>query len=83
MGITTPRATILKDALEHRHVQKTPTRALLTVDETMAMLRVSKWTLYRLMQRNELKSVKIGKKRLFQETDLLTFVEQHKVEALV
>jgi excisionase family DNA binding protein len=37
--------------------------ALLTVAEACASLRISRWTFYRLVQRGELKTVKIGSAR--------------------
>lgn len=82
MEIVTPRATVLKEALEQKQLSRaSATTALLTVEEAIALLRISKWTLYRYIQRNELRSVKFGKRRLFREPDLLAFIESHQVEA--
>ncbi|MBE3010872.1 helix-turn-helix domain-containing protein [Microbispora sp. NEAU-D428] len=36
---------------------------LLTVDEAAARLRVSRWTLYNLIRSNELRTVKIRRRR--------------------
>lgn len=82
MGYLKPRATALQQALEEPDLPATHTKALLTVGEAISVLRISKWTLYGYIQRNELPSVKLGKRRLFRESDLLAFIEQHKVEAL-
>jgi excisionase family DNA binding protein len=80
MGYLKPQAAVLREALERRESKAPAAKALLTVDEATAMLRISKWTLYRFIQRNELKSVKFGKRRLFREPDLLAFIEQHQAE---
>ena len=39
-------------------------RILLTVPEACAVLRVSRWMLYRLIQTRQLNTVKIGRRRL-------------------
>jgi excisionase family DNA binding protein len=38
--------------------------AVLTVDEAAERLRVSRWTLYNLIRSNQLRTVKIGRRRL-------------------
>jgi excisionase family DNA binding protein len=37
---------------------------LLTVDEAAEHLRVSRWTVYNLIRSNQLRTVKIGRRRL-------------------
>jgi len=37
---------------------------LLTVDEAAARLRVSRWTIYNLIRTSQLRTVKIGRRRL-------------------
>jgi excisionase family DNA binding protein len=37
---------------------------LLTVDEAADQLRVSRWTVYNLIRSNQLRTVKIGRRRL-------------------
>jgi excisionase family DNA binding protein len=82
MGHLKPRATVLREALEKKRQAEVPiAKALLTVDEAVAMLRISKWTLYKYIQRNELPSIKFGKRRFFREPDLLAFIERHQAEA--
>ncbi|MGP3961908.1 helix-turn-helix domain-containing protein [Nonomuraea sp. 3N208] len=39
---------------------------VLTVDEAAARLRVSRWTLYTLIRSNQLRSFKIGRRRLIE-----------------
>jgi excisionase family DNA binding protein len=38
--------------------------ALLTVDEAAAQLRVSRWTVYNLIRSGQLRTIKIGRRRL-------------------
>lgn len=40
------------------------TEIVLTVDEAAERLRVSRWTLYNLIRSNQLRTVKIGRRRL-------------------
>jgi len=37
---------------------------LLTVDEAAARLRVSRWTIYNLIRTSQLRTIKIGRRRL-------------------
>lgn len=37
---------------------------VLTVDEAAALLRVSRWTVYQLIHSNQLRTLKIGRRRL-------------------
>ncbi|GAA3952630.1 hypothetical protein GCM10023085_38920 [Actinomadura viridis] len=43
---------------------------VLTVDEAAERLRVSRWTLYNLMRSNQLRTIKIGRRRLVPVTAL-------------
>jgi excisionase family DNA binding protein len=81
MGIIQPRATVLREALEQKKQQPQPhdEKALLTVYETLAMLRFSRNKLYEYVRRNELPSVQFGRRRLFRRSDVLAFIEQHQV----
>jgi excisionase family DNA binding protein len=51
---------------------------LLTIKETCEALRISRSTLHHLVENGELKPVKIGKKVLFDEKDLIKFLERSK-----
>jgi excisionase family DNA binding protein len=53
-------------------------KKLFTVRETCAYLRISPPTLYRMLVRDELIPVKIGKHTLFDKKDLDTFIEGSK-----
>jgi excisionase family DNA binding protein len=48
---------------------------LLTVAEACAELRISRWTLYRLIQTRRLATIKIGSRRLVPLIDLQTLIE--------
>jgi len=51
---------------------------LITVIEAMGILRISRPTLYRLINEGELKPVKIGKRTLFEEKELQRFIKTLK-----
>jgi len=54
------------------------TSRLLTVKETCLYLRISPPTLYRMIDRKELVPVKIGKRTLFDRTDLDKYIDAAK-----
>jgi excisionase family DNA binding protein len=51
---------------------------LLTVEDVMDILRISRPTLYRLLKSGSLIPVRIGKRTLFDPTDIRSFVEASK-----
>lgn len=53
-----------------------PKRELLTVPEACASLRISRWTFYRLLQRRELETVKIGSARRVPVAAIRNFVDE-------
>ena len=50
--------------------------SLFTVDEAAARLRVSRWTVYNLIRSNQLRTVKIGRRRLVPPAALGECVDQ-------
>jgi excisionase family DNA binding protein len=48
---------------------------LLTVDEAAEYLRVSRWTVYNLIRSNQLRTIKIGRRRLIAIAALVECVE--------
>jgi excisionase family DNA binding protein len=48
---------------------------LLTVDETLKVLRITRSTLYRHMKSRLLTPVKLGNRTLFREKDIERFIE--------
>ncbi|GAA2156445.1 helix-turn-helix domain-containing protein [Actinomadura napierensis] len=57
------------------------TDLVLTVDEAAERLRVSRWTLYNLIRSNQLRTVKIGRRRLVPVNALIEYVDQLTEEA--
>ncbi len=53
---------------------------VLTVDEAAERLRVSRWTLYNLIRSNQLRTVKIGRRRLVPVDALAECIEQFMEE---
>jgi excisionase family DNA binding protein len=72
----TPTNSAGKPALDNHDPSTLPSNAMLTVRETCAYLRISKWTLYRLIASGQIKSVKLGSRRLFRRDTLLKVIEQ-------
>lgn len=56
-------------------------RILLTVDEAADKLRISRWTLNRLVQERQLASVTIGTRRLIPLDDITRFVDANRVRS--
>jgi excisionase family DNA binding protein len=54
---------------------------LLTVGEACQQLRISRWSLYRLIQRRQLKTIKIGNRRLIAVAAVNHLIEQLQEEA--
>jgi excisionase family DNA binding protein len=48
---------------------------LLTIDEAADRLRVSRWSVYNLIRANQLRTVKIGRRRLVTEAALAQCIE--------
>ena len=49
---------------------------VLTVDEAAERLRVSRWTLYNLIRSNQLRTVKIGRRRLIPVAALADYLAE-------
>jgi len=52
---------------------------LLTLSETIEFLGISKQTLYRMMERGEVKGVRVGRQWRFRKADLATYLERGPV----
>jgi excisionase family DNA binding protein len=53
---------------------------LLTIEETRTVLRISRWSLYQLINRNRLKTIRIGQRRLIAADDLREFLDELRRE---
>ncbi len=49
---------------------------LLTIEEARAVLRISRWSLYQLINRRRLKTIRIGQRRLVAADDLHALIEE-------
>src|SRR5579859_1471315 len=63
--------------MENPDVQQAPlTEELLSLDEAIRFLDTSKSTLYRLLNQEDIKGVKVGKQWRFRKADLETYLER-------
>ena len=53
---------------------------LLTLNEAAQVLRISRWTMYQLINKNRLKTVRINERRLVTTQDLRQFIEDLRDE---
>lgn len=79
MGYMVPKSSILRTALEKPATQD-PGNLLLTIPEACNQLRVSKWSLYRLLNENKLKSLRIRGRRLIPRAELDNFISSQLAE---
>jgi excisionase family DNA binding protein len=57
-------------------------RPLLNIDEACDILRVSRWTLYRLINERRLETIKIGSRRLVPVQALQDLIERLREEPI-
>lgn len=55
--------------------------SLYTIAEVAEILRLSKWTVYRLVERRELAHVKFGRRVLFTKRGIQEFIESCELKA--
>lgn len=51
---------------------------MLTINEVIKILKISRSTLYRYMERGTIKHYKFGKSVRFKKSDIKRFIEEHK-----
>jgi excisionase family DNA binding protein len=73
------RAAVLPAAQDSSEAM--PSQLLLTVREAAAVLRISHWTLYRLIQQRQLQTITIGRRRLVPRDAIENFLAQLRQEA--
>jgi excisionase family DNA binding protein len=49
---------------------------LLTIDEARGVLRISRWSIYQLINRGRLKTVRLGRRRLVAADDLRGLLDE-------
>ena len=54
---------------------ETENKKLLSIEQVCEQLNLSRWSVYRLIQQNRLKTVKIGKRRLVSVSAICAFIE--------
>ena len=57
-------------------IRELPTDHLLTMQEAAGWLRVSKWSVYSLIHANQLRTIKIGRRRLVSPEALNECIKQ-------
>lgn len=72
----------MKDSSESKTAINAPDSAplLLTVQEASSALRISRWSLYQLINNRRLKSVRIKNRRLIALVDLSALIEELREE---
>ncbi len=73
-----PRARVLQEALEKQ--KESSEKFLLTILEVADYLRVSKWTVYKLLGEKKLKSLYIRGRRLIPRADVERYIENQLAE---
>lgn len=76
-----PQTSSPRIAADGIRIVSDETPLLLTINEACAVLRVSRWQLYDLINKRRLKTVQINRRRLVVPSDLTRFVEQLQQEA--
>lgn len=76
-----PRAAAFREAIDGAKTAELHKSHMLSVAEACQYLRVSKWTLYRLIQGKQLKTIKIGSRRLIPMQSLQDFIHQLEAKA--
>lgn len=67
-----------REPTPRRRRQPTPRPIkLLTPAEVAAMLKLSRKTVYRLLQRGDIPSIKIGRKRIVQREWVMEYLDEH------
>lgn len=66
--------------VDDQHVDLPVNRAVLTAHEACDYLRISKWTLYRLIGGGQIKTMKIGNRRLVRRQSLELYMEEKEAE---
>lgn len=78
MGYVRPKSSILASAM--KKPKPHATNLLLTIPEACEQLRVSRWSVYRLLDENKLKSVRIRGRRLIPRAEVDNFISAQLAE---
>jgi excisionase family DNA binding protein len=80
MGDVKPKSAALREAVEGSKGPKPSPSSMLTVTEACEYLRISKYSLYQLIQSGKLPSVKIGSRRLIRMRSIQEFLNRLEAE---
>jgi excisionase family DNA binding protein len=72
------RSATSQNEAGNRHLSWPTDGTVLTVREACDYLRVSKWTLYRLIGRRQIKTMKIGNRRLVRRRSLEAYMDERE-----
>lgn len=78
-GITVKSATPQGEP-DDRRLHRLSACAVLTAREACGYLRISKWTLYRLIGAGQIKTMKIGNRRLIRRQSLEAYMDEKEAE---
>lgn len=78
-GITVKSATP-QDEPDDRRLNLLSACGVLTAREACGYLRISKWTLYRLIGTGQIKTMKIGNRRLIRRQSLEAYMDEKEAE---
>ncbi|HEV2403782.1 MAG TPA: helix-turn-helix domain-containing protein [Candidatus Saccharimonadales bacterium] len=76
MEDTIPRAAALRRPLDKPKPQRLSGDEVLTVPEACQYLRISKWSLYRMIQGRKIRTVKMGNRRLLRMQSIQELLDE-------
>lgn len=80
MGETTEQTASSQNESSGRRLDLPPAGTVLTAREACEYLRISKWTLYRLIRSGQIKTMKIGSRRLVRRQSLETYMDEREAD---
>lgn len=66
----------MNDLINPNNTDTTEMSRLMTIDEARDKLRISRWSIYRLINDRQLKTITIGSRRLIAPQDLDDFMQK-------
>jgi excisionase family DNA binding protein len=80
MGGITAKSATPQNEPDRRRLNLQSAQAVLTAREACDYLRISKWTLYRLIGAGQIKTMKISNRRLIRRQSLEAYMEEKEAE---
>jgi excisionase family DNA binding protein len=69
-----------QESLKAQRQGSSPNSAVLTAREACEYLRISKWTLYKLIRGCQIKAMKIGNRRLVRRKSLENYMDEREAQ---